>query len=108
MAPLSAAQSRVADPTSVLSTVCRSNLDRLIDLRTSAVAACCSRASSSSRRSRTTSVSWPEADELLWRTAFGAFALWLRALVGLLLALERRRIAHPKAQDYADFQYAIT
>jgi hypothetical protein len=26
----------------------------------------------------------------------------------LLLALERRRIAHPKAQDYADFQSAIT
>src|SRR6516165_835643 len=96
MAPLSAAQSRVADPTSVLSTVCRSNLDRLISLSTSAVALCCSSASSSSRRSRTTSVPWPEADELLWRTAFGAFALWLRALVGLLLALERRRIAHPR------------
>jgi hypothetical protein len=26
----------------------------------------------------------------------------------LLLALERRRIAHPKAQDYADFQNGIT
>jgi hypothetical protein len=25
-------------------------------------------------------------------------------LASLLLALERRRIAHPKAQDYADFQ----
>src|SRR6516164_8068796 len=86
MAPLSAAQSRVADPTSVLSTVCRSNLDRLMSLSTSAVALCCSSASSSSRRSRTTAVSWPEADELLWRTAFGAFALRLRALVGLLLA----------------------
>ena len=27
---------------------------------------------------------------------FGTFALRLRALVGLLVALERRRIAHPK------------
>src|SRR5215472_3130796 len=69
---------------------------------TSLVAACCSNASLSSRRSRTTSVSWPEADELLWRTAFGAFALRLRALVGLLLALERRLIAFPKAQDHAN------
>jgi hypothetical protein len=51
--------------------------------------------------SRTTSVSWPEADELLWRTAFGAFALRLRALVGLLLALERRLIALLKAQHKA-------
>src|SRR6516165_11587920 len=46
--------------------------------------------------SRTTSVSWPEAEELLWRTAFRVFALRLRALGSLLLALERRRIAHPK------------
>src|SRR6516165_7396207 len=100
MAQLSAAQSRAADSTSVLSTVCRSNLDRLMSLSTSAVALCCSSASSSSRRSRTTS-SWPEADELLWRTAFGAFALRLRALATLLLALERRLIAFPKAQDKA-------
>jgi hypothetical protein len=28
-------------------------------------------------------------------------ALRLRALADLLLGLERRRIAHPKAQDYA-------
>src|SRR5262249_53351206 len=63
---------------------------------TSEVAVSRSSASSRSRRSRTTSVSWPEADELLWRTAFGAFALRLRALASLLLALERRRIAHPK------------
>ena len=26
----------------------------------------------------------------------------------MLLALERRRIAHPKAQDHADFQSGIT
>ena len=30
------------------------------------------------------------------RAALGVFALRLRALVGLLLALERRRIAHPR------------
>src|SRR5215469_14956818 len=108
MAPLSAAQSRAADSTSVLSTVCRSNLDRLMSLSTSAVALCCSSKSSSSRRSRTTSVSWPEADELLWRTAFGAFALRLRALVGLLLARERRRIAHPKGLGLRRFSRSIT
>jgi hypothetical protein len=34
--------------------------------------------------------------------------LRLRALASLLLALERRRIAHPKAWDYADFQSTIT
>jgi hypothetical protein len=34
-------------------------------------------------------------------------ALRRRALTGSL-ALERRRIAHPKAQDYADFQSGIT
>src|SRR5262249_38261643 len=38
----------------------------------------------------------------------GFCALRLRALASLLLALERRRIAHPKAQDYADFQRGIT
>ena len=32
---------------------------------------------------------------------FGAAVLRLRTLVGLLLALERRRIAFPKAQDKA-------
>ena len=36
---------------------------------------------------------------LPWRAALRAFALRLRALVGLLLALERRLIAFPKAQD---------
>jgi len=63
--------------------------------------------------SRATSVSWPEAEELLWRTVrvvrrLGVFALRLRALASLPLALERRRMAYPKAQDYADFQSGIT
>jgi hypothetical protein len=31
-----------------------------------------------------------------------------RSLKFMLLALERRRIAHPKAQDHADFQSGIT
>jgi hypothetical protein len=31
-----------------------------------------------------------------------------RSLKFMLLALERRRIGHPKAQDYADFQNEIT
>ena len=47
-------------------------------------------------------------EEQLWRAAFRVFALRRCALVGSLLALERCRIAHPKAEDYADFQSAIT
>jgi hypothetical protein len=45
---------------------------------------------------------WPEAEEVLRRTAFRVFALRLRAVATLLLALERRRIAAPKAQEHAD------
>src|SRR6266568_9660375 len=69
--------------------------------RTSAVAACSSRASTSSRVSRTTSASGPEADELLWRAAFGALPLFSanvfrrRVLTGSPPALERRLIAYP-------------
>src|SRR5262249_16094905 len=100
----SASQKRAVLLTTTSNTGRSSTGEALMVLRTSAVAVCCSCASCSSRRSRATSVSWPEADELLWRAAFGAFALRLRALVGLLLALERRRIASLKAQDYADFQ----
>ena len=36
--------------------------------------------------------------------SLGATVLRLRAIGSLLPVLERRRIAHPKAQDYADFQ----
>jgi hypothetical protein len=46
--------------------------------------------------------------ELLWRTAFRVSALRLRALASLLLVLERRRIARPKARDHANFQSDIT
>src|SRR6516165_6373699 len=83
---------------------CASVGERAITRSTSDVAVCCSNASLSSRVSRATSVSWPEADELLSRTAFGAFALRLRALVGLLLALERRRIAHPRLRTTPIFK----
>src|SRR5262249_28998744 len=69
-----------ADLTSVSSTALRSKVERLITLSTSAVAVCCSRASFSSRVSRATSVSWPEAEELLWRPTLRVFALRLRAL----------------------------
>ena len=52
------------------------------------------------------------ADELRGRAVplarLGAAGLRLRALASLLLALERRRIAFPKARDYADFLSGIT
>jgi len=38
---------------------------------------------------------------------FGISALRRRDLVGSLPALERRRMAYPKAQDYADFQRGL-
>jgi hypothetical protein len=71
-----------------------------------------SSASFSSLISRAISVSWLEAEEPLWRTArvvrrLGVFALRLRALASSLFALERRRMAYPKAQDYADFQRGL-
>jgi hypothetical protein len=55
---------------------------------------------------RATSVSWPEAEELLWRTAFRVFALRC-ALASLLLALERRRIAHPKLRTTPIFKVGL-
>src|SRR5262249_46434238 len=61
--------------------------------RTSAAALCCSSASSRSRRSRATSVA----------LRFGVFARRLRAPATLPLALERRRIAYPKAQGPRQF-----
>jgi len=71
-----------------------------------------SSASSRSRVSRAALVSWPPFEELPRATGalrrFGISALRLRALASLLLALERRLIAFPKAQDYADFQSGIT
>jgi hypothetical protein len=80
-------------------------------LRTSEAPESCSSASSPSRASCAEPV-FRLADELGRRTSFDVVrrftVLRLRALAGLLLALERRRIAHPKAQDYADFQSGTT
>jgi hypothetical protein len=57
---------------------------------------------------------WFEAEELLRRATFKAFALRLRAVATLLLAMERRSIAHLRldkpfsSQDYSrDFLAAI-
>src|SRR5215467_8144073 len=86
----------------------RSVRERATTPRISLVVLCWSCASCSSQVSRATSVSWPEADELLWRTAFGAFALRLRALASLLLALERRRIAHPQGLGLRRYSKSIT
>src|SRR5262249_46958839 len=60
---------------------------------TSEAAVCCFSASSRSRRRRADSLSSARTLDALRR--FG-IALRLRALASLLLALERRRIAHPK------------
>jgi hypothetical protein len=56
---------------------------------------------------RATSVSWPEVEQLLWRTAFRIFASRLRALASLLPALERRRIAHPKLRTTPIFKVGL-
>ena len=52
MAAISASHSRAADSTSVSSTGCRSKVERLITLSTSAVAVCCWRDLRSSLSSR--------------------------------------------------------
>src|SRR6516165_3462815 len=80
-------------------------------LSTSAVAACCSRASISSRVRRAISASCPLSEEL--PPATGAVrrsdtsALRPRVLSGSPPALERRRIAHPKGSGLR-FQSGIT
>ena len=56
MAASYASHSRAADSTSVLSTICRSNVDRLMTLSTSAVAVCCCSDSRSSLSSRALSI----------------------------------------------------
>jgi hypothetical protein len=72
-------------------------------LRTSAVAACCSRASLSSRVSRATGVIWSIRDGLRRGGVLGALRPFRfnvmrgRALAGLLAALERFFIASTRA-----------
>src|SRR5262245_60724874 len=72
----------------------------LIRLRISALAACCARASLRSRVRLSSCCRRSAVEERRRRGSalrrFCAALLRLRALVGLLLALERRRIAHPK------------
>ena len=55
-AAISASHSRAADSASVSSTVCRSNVERLMTLSTSAVAVCCCSDSRSSLSSRVFSI----------------------------------------------------
>jgi hypothetical protein len=93
--PVSASHSRAADSTTASSTVCKSNCERLKTLSTSAVAACCSSASSRSRVRRS---SWFDrsAGDLRLIGAFRAVRLivWLRPLAGPLAL--RRRICRPR------------
>ena len=96
--PNLASQMRVAFSRIASKTDFTSPDDELITLSTSAAAISRSNASSRSRRRRADSLSSARTVVALRR--FG-IALRLRALVGLLLALERRRIAFPKAQDKA-------
>ena len=82
--------------------------DALITLRTSEVAENRSNASSRSRVCNASSISDVVAELRrralfdAWRR-FGVAALPARVLVDPPSLLERRRIAHPKAQDYTDF-----
>src|SRR6516165_11982862 len=85
----------------------RSVRERATTPRISLVVLCWSCASCSSRVSRAISVFWLEADELLWRTPFRVFALRLRPVAALLLALERRLIAHPKLRTTPIFKVGL-
>src|SRR6516162_5791388 len=89
----------------VRNTISRSPGDFEIRRNISEFAVSRSSASSRSRRRCANSPSAPAVEELLWRGAgaeprFG-IAFRLCALASLLLALERRLIAFPKAQDKA-------
>src|SRR5262249_38117706 len=84
----------------------------LMICKTSEVAACCSNDSLNCRSSHAIFVLW-SAVALRRLPIFGVLAapgatvLRLRALASLLPALERRRMAYPKGQDYADFQRGL-
>jgi hypothetical protein len=99
---LSALHRRAAVSTRVLRTVGRSNVERLMALRTSEVATCCSSASSRSRVSRATSVSRLAVEVLRGCPAFGptrllrATAFGACAFGDLPPALECRRIVAPR------------
>src|ERR1700733_12615407 len=82
-------------------TGCASCGELAMTLNTSAVVVCRSNASSSSRLSRTTSVSSRAAGNL---SRCAAFVLRRRVLTGLPPALERGLIASPWAQDTASYR----
>ena len=101
-ATASASQNRAALLTTTSSTGWSSVGEALMILRTSAVALCCSSASSRSRLNSATFASLPTVEELRRRTVFdtlrgfGVTVLRRRVLAGSPPALERRLIAHPK------------
>src|SRR6516165_6388052 len=108
----SASHNFAADSTKVSKTTCRSKVERLMTLSTSAVARCCWSVSSRSRLNRATFAFKSEEGGRGWRTAFGAMRL-LRApvlrrgaLVGSPPPLDRRRIAAPRAQGEVSFSLA--
>src|SRR6516162_9930696 len=70
MTTVSASQRRAADSTSVLSTVCRSKVERLVTLSTSAVAVCCCSDSRSSLSSREVALVRPSSRQDRNRSAF--------------------------------------
>jgi hypothetical protein len=88
----------------VFSTDWRSKVEWLMTLSTSAVAACCSRASFSSRVSRTEELRWRKVVAL---PRFGAAAFRRRDLTDAEPALERRRIAHPRLRTTPAFQRGL-
>src|SRR6516225_8767247 len=107
--PMSAAHSFAADSTRILKTTCKSKVERLMTLSTSAVAHCRCNDSFSSRVRCATFVSWL-VEDLRGRPAFDAMRL-LRAaafrpcaLGDLPPALDRRRMCRPSAQDKASWR----
>ena len=109
-----ASQIRIALANKALKTGSSSPGELDMTRNTSVVAACCSSASSRSRLYSATCSLTLAAGDRRWRVDFGALpplgaaALRLRALVGFLLALERRRIAHPKGLGLRRFSKSIT
>jgi hypothetical protein len=110
--PNVASQIRVAFLRIVSNTRSSSPDELEITPSTSVAAANCTIASSRSRVKRAAFVSSPAAEESRRGAAralrrFGVAALRLGALVGLLFALERRRIAHPRLRTTPIFKEVL-
>src|SRR5215475_6119176 len=100
----SASQSRAADSANVSSTVCRSKVERLMTLSTSAVAISRARASASSRRSAAMSVFLgfaPSRGGVAFRRVRRA-ATNVFFLRGLLMSLGRFDLDHRRPGEPAD------